>query len=318
MAIISNTKVNIGKESTWGTGVAATDVIPVTSDPGFAVEYAAVRDQGRRGLPSMDYALLQGGGTTTVTLEGNAVPIGVGHLLYGVMGTWSAGAAVSGVYPHTFAVGATTPSYTIEDANPIQARRVVGAKCSEVAFAFTAADGMLTNRSTWVGKPVATTTATTGLTAEIAKPWLGIDASVSLAGSANTRVTAFDLTIARSQDAIHAAGSRDPMRIDEGPLECTGSIAFDAGTSSVDDLVKYLGSSGAYTEEAMVVTCTYGATTTLRSIVFTLTNANYGDGPATRDLGNGLYQITLNFRGIYNTTDGGPVKVVLNNTKATY
>lgn len=317
MAIISNTKVQIGRETTWGTGVAATDVIPVTADPGFATEYAAVRDQGRRGLASMDYALLQGGGMTTVTLEGNATPIGIGHGLYAILGAVSTGSAVSGVYPHTFSVAATVPSYTIEDANPVQARRVIGAKCSDLALAFTANDGMLTAKTTWIGKPVATTTATSGLTAETANPWLGIDATVSLAGVSNARVTSFDLTIARSQDAIHAAGSRDPIRIDEGPVECHGSIAFDAGTTLVDDVAKYV-TAGSYTTEAMVVTCSYGATSTLRSVAFTLTNANYGEGPATRDLGNGLYQITLNFRGIYNTTDGGPVKVVLNNTKTSW
>ena len=30
------------------------------------------------------------------------------------------------------------------------------------------------------------------------------------------------------------------------------------------------------------------------------------------------YQITLNGRGIYNTTDGGPCKFVLNNTESSY
>jgi hypothetical protein len=318
MAVISNTKVQIGKETTWGTAVAATAIIPVNADPTFSSEFAAVRDQGRRGLASMDYQLLQGGGSAAITLDGNATPIGVGHLLYAVFGSVSTGAAVSSVYPHTFSVGSTTPAYTIEDANPTQTRKYAGAKASEVAFAFTAADGMLTARSTWRSKTGATGSATTGLTAETAKPWLGIDASISLASVSNARVTSFDLTIAREQNAIHAAGSRDPIRIDEGPLECTGSIAFDAGASPVDDLAKYIGSSGAFTEEAMVIACSYGATTTLRAITFTLTNANYGEGPATRDLGTGLYQVTLNFRGIYNTTDSGPLKVLLNNTQSSY
>lgn len=319
MPILSLTKVQFGKESTWGTAVAATKVLPVTSDPGFANEYASVRDSARRGIAALDYALLQGGGSATLSLEGPLLPDIAGNLLAGIMGTVSTGTAVSGVYPHTITLGSAVPSFTVEDANPIAYREYPGAKVSELRLSFTAADGLLTHSTSMVSLTgVSGATATASLTAETNKPWIGIDTSVSIGGSAQNRVTSFELTLSRGQEVVHTTGTRDPSRIDEQPLEATFSISLDTGTSTVDDLAKYMGTSGAFNESAVVLTWTYGATTTLRSLVFTATQASFGDGPATRDLGGGLYQITLSGRCLYNTTDSGPCKFLLNNTQTAY
>ena len=319
MPILSLTKVQIGKESTWNTSVAATKVIPVTSDPTFANEYNAVRDSARRGIAAMDYQLLQGGGLANISLEGPLLPDIAGNILAGIMGTVSTGTATSGVYPHTITLGSSVPSFTVEDANPIAYREYPGAKINEVRLSFAAADGLLAHSTSMVSLTgVSGGTATGSLSAETNKPWIGIDTSVSIGGSAQNRVTSFELTLSRGQEVVHTTGSRDPSRIDEQPLEATFSISLDAGTSSVDDLAKYMGTSGAFNESAVVLTWTYGATTTLRSLVFTATQASFGDGPATRDLGNGLYQVTLSGRCLYNTTDSGPCKFVLNNTQTSY
>jgi len=320
MPILSTTKVQLGKESTWNTSVAATKVIPVTSDPTFANEYNAVRDSARRGIAAMDYNLLQGGGIANISLEGPLLPDIAGNLLAGIMGTVSTGSAVSGVYPHTITLGSSVPSFTVEDANPIAYREYSGAKISELRISFAARDGLLAHSTSMVATTgVSGGSATTGLTAETNKPWIGIDTSVSIGGSAQNRVTSFELTLARGQEAVHTTGSRDPSRIDEQPLEATFSISLDAGTTSVDDLAKYMGTSGAFNESALVLTWTYGSTSTLRSLVFTATQASFGDGPATRDLGGGQYLITLQGRCLYNSTDGpGPCKFVLNNTQTAY
>jgi hypothetical protein len=317
--ILTNTKVQIGKESTWGTAVAATKIVPVSADPTFGVEYAAVRDSGRRGIAAMDFFLLQGGGRSNIGLEGPLLPDIAGNILAGIMGTVSTGAAVSGVYPHTITLGSSVPSLTVEDANPVAYREVPGAQVSEVRLSFAAADGLLSHSTSLVGlQPVSGGTATASLTAETNKPWIGIDTSVSIGGTTTNRVTSAEITLSRAQEVVHTTGSRDPSRIDAQPLEVTFSLSLDAGTTSVDDLAKYIGTSGAFTESALVMTWTYGSTSTLRSLVFTATSASYGDGPATRDLGNGLYQITLNGRCLYNTTDSGPCKFVLNNTQTSY
>lgn len=319
MPILSTTKVQIGKESTWGTSVAATKVVPVTADPGFANEYAAVRDSARRGIAAMDYALLQGAGRANISLEGPLLPDIAGNLLAGIMGTLSTGTATSGVYPHTITLGSSVPSFTVEDANPVAYREHAGAKINELRLSFAAADGLLAHSTSMVALTgVSGGTATPSLTAETNKPWIGIDTSVSIGGSAQNRVTSFELTLSRGQEVVNTTGSRDPSRIDEQQLEATFSISLDAGTSNVDDLAKYMGTSGAFNESAIVLTWTYGATTTLRSLVFTATQASFGDGPATRDLGGGLYQITLSGRCLYNTTDSGPCKFVLNNTQSAY
>lgn len=319
MPILSTTKVQIGKESTWSTAVAATKIVPVTSDPTYANEYAAVRDSGRRGIAAMDYNLLQGGGRANISLEGPLLPDIAGNLLAGILGTVSTGTATSGVYPHTITLGSSVPSLTVEDANPVAFRKYAGAKVSELRLSFAAADGLLSHSTSMVSLTGASGgSATTGLTAETNKPWIGIDTSVSIGGSAQNRVTSCEITLARAQEVVHTTGSRDPSRIDEQPLEVTFSMSLDAGPSSVDDLAKYMGTSGAFNESAIVLTWTYGSTSTLRSLVFTATQASFGDGPATRDLGNGLYQITLNGRCLYNTTDSGPCKFVLNNTQTSY
>ena len=319
MPINSLIKVQLGKESTFQTAVAATYILPVSADPTYSTEFNSVRDSARRGIAAMDFNLLRGGGSTAMAFDGPALPIGVGHLLYGIFGGVSTGVAVSGVYPHTFTLASTTPSYTIEDANPIAYREYPGSKCSEVTLTFAAADGLLQASSSWVGSiGVSGGSATGSLTAETAQPWIGIDATVSLAGSPVARVTNFEITLARAQELVHATGSRDPIRIDEQQLECTMSLTLDTGTGSADDLAKYIASTATYTQEAVVLAVTYGSTTTLRALTFTATTMSYGDGPATRDLGSGLYAITLQGRALYNTTDSGPAKIVVNNTQATY
>jgi len=319
MPILSLTHVQIGKESTWGTAVAATKIIPVTADPVFANEYQSVRDSARRGIAAMDYQLLQGAGLANISLEGPFLPDIAGNLLAGIMGTVSTGTATSGVYPHTITLASSVPSFTVEDANPVAYREYPGAKVSELRLSFAARDGLLAHQTSMVATPgVSGGTETSGLTPETNKPWIGIDTTVSIGGSAQNRVTSFELTLARGQEAVHTTGSRSPSRIDEQRLEASFSISLDAGTSSVDDLAKYMGTSGAFNESALVLTWTYGATTTLRSLVFTATQASFGDGPATRDLGNGHYLITLQGRCLYNTTDGGPCKFVLSNTMTSY
>jgi len=319
MPIVSLTKVQLGKETTFQTAVPATYILPVSADPTYSTEFNSVRDSARRGLAAMDFNLLRGGGSTSMSFDGPALPIGIGHLLYGVFGSVSTGVAVSGVYPHTFSLGSSVPSYTIEDANPIAYREYPGSKCSEVKLSFAAADGLLQASSSWVGSiGVSGGSATTGLTAEIAQPWVGIDATVSLAGTPVARVTNFELTIGRAQELVHTTGSRDPSRIDEQQLEVTMSLTLDTGTGSADDLAKYIASTATYTQEAVVLAVTYGSTTTLRALTFTATTMSWGDGPATRDLGSGLYAIALQGRALYNTTDSGPCKIVVNNTQATY
>ena len=56
----------------------------------------------------------------------------------------------------------------------------------------------------------------------------------------------------------------------------------------------------------------------MRALTFTATTMSWGDGPATRDLGSGLYAIALQGRALYNTTDSGPCKIVVQNTQSTY
>ena len=251
MPIVSLTKVQLGKETTFQTPVAATYILPVSADPTYSTEFNSVRDSARRGIAAMDFNLLRGGGSTSMAFDGPALPIGIGHLLYGVFGSVSTGAAVSAVYPHTFSLGSSVPSYTIEDANPIAYREYPGSKCSEVKL-------------------------------------------------------------------VHTTGSRDPSRIDEQQLEVTLALTLDTGTGSADDLAKYIASTATYTQEAVVLAVTYGSTTTLRALTFTSTTMSWGDGPATRDLGSGLYAIALQGRALYNATDSGPCNIVVQNTQATY
>ncbi len=319
MPILTTTKVQIGKESTWSTAVAATKVIPVTADPTYTNEFASVRDSGRRGVASMDFAVLQGGGRANISLEGPLLPDIAGNILAGILGTVATGTATSGVYPHTITLSTAVPSFTVEDANPVAYREYPGAQINEVRLSFAAADGLLAHSTSMVALPgVSGGSATGSLSAETNKPFIGIDAALTINGSATNRVTSLEITMSRAQEVVHTTGSRNPSRIDAQPLEVTFSMALDAGSSSVDDLAKYIGTSGSFDEAIVVVTFTYGATSALRSLVFTATQASFGDSAATRDLGGGLYQITLAGRCIHNATDGGPCKFVLSNTQSSY
>jgi hypothetical protein len=104
--------VLIGKESAWGTAVSATKDCGLVID---TVETPAEREvMGSKGMSSpADQFITAGIATQGMSLSGEYQH---GRLLEGIFGSVSDGNNGSD-YLHTFTIGTTSPSYTIETGN---------------------------------------------------------------------------------------------------------------------------------------------------------------------------------------------------------
>lgn len=374
MALSNSVKAKFGKESTWGTAVTPTVMLPFTTftaDP----ELDEIIDDATRGDSSMDYASYAGMGRTNVELESNAYPNEVGHFLFGIMGsstyTASASQAVvtgsiatttltvsavtsgyvrtgqvltgtgvtagttitayvsgqggTGTYTvsasqtvaagttitmaggsHAIAVASSVPSFTVQNDSPEQARVISGCQVSSFGIRFARAEGMLTFNAKLIGKLPSTTTATT-IADGSGKPFLGWTGTFTVAGTAAASLVSGELTWERAQEASpHANNSQDMARLDTGRIRYTGSMVLDAGS---DNVAKYL----ANTREAVQLAFTNadGDTITILS-----SDTSYLRESMTRDMGAAAIRHNIGFRGVRNSTDGGPCKITLVNGRS--
>ena len=373
MALSNSVKAKFGKESTWGTAVTPTVMLPFTTftaDP----ELDEIIDDATRGDASMDYATYAGMGRSNVEIESNAYPVEVGHFLYGIMGSSTYTAASSqavvtgsiatttltvtgvtsgvlrtgqvltgtgvtagttitayisvqggtGTYTvsasqtvasttitaaggtHVIAVANSVPSWTFQNDDPVQARTIAGCQVSSFGIRFARAEGMLTFNAKLMGKLPTTTTATTIADAS-GKPFLGWTGVFTVAGVATASLVSGELTWERSQEASpHANNSQDMARLDTGRIRYTGSLVLDAAS---DVLAKYL----AATRESVQIAFTNADGD---SITVLSSDTSYLRESMTRDMGANAIRFNVGFRGVRNTTDGGPCKITLVNGRS--
>lgn len=317
------TFVGFGKETSNGTAVAPTRFVPwtkldVQDSPGLLI------DDAQRGSMAAEYNAVAGPRIGSVDLSTYMYVDGVGDLLYNIFGGYAVGAAVSGVYPHTFSLlnssDGQPPAHTITDNTNITAtvlaRAYAYACCSELTISGNAT-GLVTvdAKFTSYASAAAASAPTNTVTAEVVIPTY--KSTVSVGGSGATNVREWGITISRDLEVVDTAdGTTDPYAIVRKAMTVSGKLTFAAKDEAP------LTALMAGTQQAIVINIDSGGTVAnVRNLTLTCTKGVYDQGQMTRETPIGW---EMGWKGLANSTDVGasgglgPCVAVLKNIVTTY
>lgn len=314
----------IGKESTPGTAVAAGYWPPFAKmDPQDKPEF--LLDEGYRGSMASEYGGVLGPEASELDFSGPGFVDSLGPLLHNILGDYAVGAAVSGVYPHTFGLlnsGTGQPvTHTFIDSQQltatVPARAYPGACLSELTLSGNA-EGLfeIQGKATAYPSAAAALAMTNTVTSESILPaWRS---SVSIAGAGAANVPEWSVSLERELMVAHTAnGTQAPYVIGRGPLKVSGKLTFIA----LDESPLITGLLTNQQPALVIVVDNGGATTAVRKLTVTCTKAAYQDAQQKRDT---LLGWDVTFKAMANATDaaaaGGlsPVKALLQNAVTTY
>lgn len=305
------TQVGIAIETVFGTAVNPTQGVPLNEFSDQTM-YDVILDNGLRGIAAMDFKTQQGSGHSELTLEGLAYPEEIGYLIKLIMG--AVATAGSGPYTHTFTLGASPQSLTIEgDIIPGTngALRYKGCRVGQVAFSFDAAEGVLAYSASLMGQISTKVTAQNPARTEN-NPWEGWRAVITSSGHAN-RVVSAELTFTRDLEVKHTGtNTQDARYINVGPLRVEGRLVLAA-----EDMTDY-DNFKSHLSQSFQLQLDYGSGANQKTLTFLMTSCNFADGPLEIDRSGVGVVFALPIRGIYNATDAGPAKVTLVNAKTNY
>lgn len=300
------TWLGVAKETIWGTAVAPTYFVPFKdAKPEDVID--TVRDQGIRGALASTYNVLQGVKHSTMDISGEVFPDIIGLFLLALLGSDTVTGA-SAPYSHAFKLARTTqpPSLTHSRYDGTNMRQFAGHVGEELSLKWSKGAAIEFSFKSQGKSSAVGTTATPTPTTTI--PLLGWEFAVTLAGAANLNLTGFDISLKRKLYVQHAINnSQDPTSIVALGLAATGKATFDKADDT--ELSAFLNN----TQPALVLTGTQP--TTNYQLIIQMTKCAFLKDPVT---GKEVVQGDVEFEGIDNTTDGGPVLFTLKNAVATY
>lgn len=306
MPLFNSNHIGLAKETAWGTAVAPSLFLPITSGA-WDIEIQRILDAGKRGVAAKDFETYAGTRRGKVTFSGLWHPDVPPRLVHAILGADTVTGA-GDPYTHTLKMGATIPSFTIGDYDGISERRFPGCLVTALTFRFNTESGALEYDVEAVGK-IPADSAQSSATFGNDAPRLGWQASLSIAGGANTDLLGFELSIKRSAHLLFgAANSQDPNRgFGGGDLEVTGKMSFYAPDSAVLDYYR--------NTTKPIVAITMNSAGATRDTLFTMSKCDFEK--VAIDRGGDYVKWDATFRGIYNTTDGGPIAITAKNAVAT-
>lgn len=307
MPIISyNSRAGLAKEVTWGTAIAS----PTTWVPFKTLksedDIKRVIDSGIRGSLAKDFASYAGIASAKYDLDGMVYPDVFGNFLLAILGQDAV--TGTGPYTHAFTLAATQPpSYTLTDYDGVNERQFAGSVLQQLDLKFTT-EGELSKSAKFVSKLSATAASIHTPTYGTIAPIVGYQSALTIAGAGNTRLIGGDLNLKRDvKFTFGANNSQSPTKVNVGTLEVTGKLDFE-----IDDYTElnyYLNT----TQPIVVLTFTSGANV----LTIQMSKCDF-EKMAGIDRSQEMARVSASIRGIYNTTDAGPVKITLVNSIATY
>jgi|ERR1035437_494733 hypothetical protein len=300
------TKVGLGKETTFGTAVVPSFMLP-NKAPKPKDIYKQIVDSDLRGSNSKDQQSQQGTGHSEVDLDFPAYPDLIGNMLMALLGTDTPTGA-GPTYSHALTQADAPPSYSITDYDGVAAKVYAGQKISDLTLKYaTDGDFRVTSKSTGKVSASAATPATAFTTAQ---QFLGWQSSVTIGGVANNKMIDFELSLKRVVELVWGAGdAKDVTDSAADALEVTGKMTFVP--SDHTELNYYLND----TQPTCVIVITSGTNVlTLQMSVCSF------ESPTEIQRGGKAYpMISASFRAIYNATDAGSIKATLvNGQSASY
>lgn len=210
--------LGLGKETTWGTAVAATDYVEIMNE-GIKAEYD--RFDTRNAInamyePDRSAGLIRVGGPISVA----GFPEITGHLMRAAMNTLSGTTVLSGflyttrfVSPQAeFADGVPSQPYTLEIFRDVtSSHRYAGMVLNRLSLAMSPNQPLMLNAD-FLGK-AATLLQKSSPTfvSSPAEPFMFDTASVRLGGSATARVEAFTVSIDNQLEGIPALNNSNQI-----------------------------------------------------------------------------------------------------------
>jgi len=311
MTQVFKSHVGFAKESVWGTIVSPTVWIPCLSY-GYDEERKRELDKGGRAKAALDYGAYAGVQWGKPSYEWNYYPDECARWYARILGQ----DAISGVgpYVHTMTLADKGASDTISDfyGTANKERRFAGAYVESIDTKFDTKSGFVTQKVGFIGQAPDAGVAETTPTFPTDAPMLGWNASLKIATVTTVRLLNFELSLKRTVDPIFGANnSQTPTAAEVYPLEVTGKCKFYADT--LDTEYGYF-TAGA-TQNVFDLTVTRDATGILE---FIITKFLWEKVAILRQM-PGYVEAEATFRGIFNSTDAGPLQVIAtNNTTPAY
>lgn len=301
------TYLGLAKETAWGTAISPTFYPPFKDvKPEDVIEY--IKDQGTRGAMAMTYNVISGIQHSTMDISTEAYPDILGLFLLAIMGLDTVTGSAS-PYSHAFKLARTAqpPSLTHSYYDGTSIRQYAGHMVEEVSLKW-ASNAALEISLKSQGKVSAVLGSSLTPTPSSTIPFAGWQFSATLGGAANVNLVGFDISLKRKLYVQHAANnSSNPSAIISGGLEVTGKATFDKADDT--ELSAFLNN----TQPSLVLQGTQPTTT------FGLT-INMGKCAFLKDpvTAKEVVQGDVEFEGLDNTSNGGPVAITLVNGVASY
>ncbi|MDI9934684.1 phage tail tube protein [Rhodococcus sp. IEGM 1351] len=247
------------------------------------------------------------------TIGGKVTDIAVGFPLLGWFGSVSTGAAVSGVYPHTFEVSQSSipPAMTLAKVTPAKSERY-----SYLTFdtlELTAEKQGWVQISSAVKARIGTSSSETvafSTEKEFTSKNIVLKTAANIAGLAAASpidALSLKLNLERSSESFFPLGGDDNPKFDRGTVEAKGEFVIRYANTDVED--DYL----AHAIKAMSITLTNGTS----SLAFTAGKVRFTELEKSSDKDEIITQ-TISFSCQLDATTSKTISALLKNTRATY
>lgn len=301
------TQLMLAKESSFQTATTASGASIAAKNPKASEIFESLIDQDYRGHAAMDYAYFQGVGHSEIDLPDMwFYADDYGHFFTAILGQDTATTGATSTSHAITLLDGLPPSYTLTDYNGIDSRQYAGLYFEEVDMKWTT-PGRLTLSAKAQGKTATTTSKPSFPSYSSASVYLPWEIASTINGAANAHIINMELALKRKVEPIWGmSNSQQPNLGSVGPLEVTGKIDFVVADNT--ELNLYLNNTQPAATFKWV-----GATTTdtmnihFQSLAF--------ESPTVTDRGKDYLVVTSSYRGIYNSTDAGPLKITLTNSR---
>ena len=300
------TQLMLAPETTFQTATTVGGASIAAKGPKANEIFESLYDQGYRGHASMDYAYYQGVGHSEIDLPDMwFYADDYGHFFMAMLGTDNATTSASSTSHVITLVDGLPKSYTLTDYNGVDTRQYAGLYFEEVDMKWTT-PGRLTLSAKAQGM-TATTAAKPAAAYSSASVYLPWEMASTINGVANVHIINMELALKRKVEPIWGmSNSQQPNLESDGPLEVTGKIDFAVADNTELNLYK------SNTQPAATFLLTGASTINTMTMHF---NDLAFETPTVIDRTKDFLVLQSAFRGIWNATDSGPLKVTLTNAR---
>lgn len=315
-------QVGIAKETVKGTAVVPAFWVPVqnfAANPKVNVK----KKDGAIGRIDGAYSSEIVSKNNEPSMDGYITDKAAGLLFLSALGAVNTGAAVAGVYPHTFSVlnGNEHPSLTVSFKDANMAKSIAYSVLNELSLEANLEDYVKFNAS-YIGKFEADATLAPSFYATdnvFVSRHVSVKIAANIAGLAAASPVALEsvnLKISKNAVARFGLSSNEPVKVTNGQLDLSGTIVALQSDETWRDL--FIDN----TEKAMQITIentdvTIGSGSGHPKIIITLAKINFNPYKEDAKLGD-LIKETVSFGGMYSLTDAKSIEIELDNTQASY